>query len=97
MIRYHETDFEEREISTLKDFYLEKDEKTIIWITIDGLQDVKLFDEIGEKFALHPLVLKREWRWGYFGVLGVMLAVALLMVRYFKKTNDVKNALILLH
>jgi len=26
-----------------------------------------------------------EWRWGYFGALGVMLVVALLMVFYFKK------------
>ncbi len=70
MIRYHETDFEEREISTLKDFYLEKDEKTIIWITIDGLQDVKLFDEIGEKFALHPLALETEMALGIRGYAG---------------------------
>ncbi|MCE5212934.1 MAG: magnesium and cobalt transport protein CorA, partial [Deltaproteobacteria bacterium] len=26
-----------------------------------------------------------EWRWGYFGVLGIMLAVALLMLVFFKK------------
>jgi magnesium transporter len=25
-----------------------------------------------------------EWRWGYFGILGIMLVVALLMLRYFK-------------
>jgi len=28
-----------------------------------------------------------EWRWGYFGALGVMLVVALLMVFYFKKRS----------
>jgi magnesium transporter len=26
-----------------------------------------------------------EWRWGYFGVIVIMLVVALLMVRYFRK------------
>jgi magnesium transporter len=26
-----------------------------------------------------------EWRWGYFGVWGVMLVIALSMVFYFKR------------
>jgi magnesium transporter len=26
-----------------------------------------------------------EWRWGYFGVWGIMLVIAMLMLRYFKK------------
>ncbi len=36
----------------------------------------------GMNFKFMP---ELEWRWGYFGVLGIMLAVALFMVHYFKK------------
>jgi len=25
-----------------------------------------------------------EWRFGYFGILGIMIGVALLMIKYFK-------------
>lgn len=36
----------------------------------------------GMNFKFMP---ELEWRWGYFGVLGIMLAIALCMVYYFKK------------
>jgi magnesium transporter len=36
----------------------------------------------GMNFKFMP---ELEWRWGYFGVLGIMLGVALYMVYYFKK------------
>lgn len=58
LIRYNETFFEEKEISAIKDFRLEKDKQEIIWLNIDGLQDIKLFEEIGDLFSLHPLVLE---------------------------------------
>lgn len=57
-IRYDETFFAEKEISSIADFRSEKDRQGITWINIDGLQDVKLFEDIGELFGLHPLVLE---------------------------------------
>jgi magnesium transporter len=42
----------------MKDFHPEKDEKVITWINIDGLEDIKLFEDIGERFSLHPLILE---------------------------------------
>jgi len=58
IMRYNETFFEEKEIGTIKDFHIEKDKKEVIWINVDGLQDVKIFEDIGEVFGLHPLVLE---------------------------------------
>ncbi|MFA5323104.1 MAG: magnesium/cobalt transporter CorA [Smithella sp.] len=58
LIRYDETFFEEKEISSIKDFLFEKDKKVMTWLNIDGLQDIKLFEEVGKIFDLHPLVLE---------------------------------------
>jgi len=57
-IRYNETFFEEKEIGTIKDFRIDKDKKEITWLNIDGLHDVEIFEDIGEFFGLHPLVLE---------------------------------------
>jgi magnesium transporter len=58
IVRYSETFFEEKEISSIKDFQIEKDKKGITWLNIDGLQDIKLFEDIGKLFGLHPLILE---------------------------------------
>lgn len=58
LIRYNETFFEDKEISTTKDFHIEKDKGEITWLNIDGLQDIKLFEDVGSMFGLHPLVLE---------------------------------------
>jgi len=58
LIRYDETFFTEKEISQIADFRSEKDKQGIKWLNIDGLQDIKLFEDIGEFFGLHPLVLE---------------------------------------
>ena len=33
-----------------------------------------------------------EWHWGYFGVLGIMLVITLLMMFYFKRKNGFAGA-----
>lgn len=58
LIRYDETFFAEKEISQIADSRSEKDKQGIKWLNIDGLQDIKLFEEVGELFSLHPLVLE---------------------------------------
>lgn len=58
MIRYHETFFAEKEINSIKDFHIEKEPKDVTWLNVDGLQDVKIFEDIGDVLGLHPLVLE---------------------------------------
>lgn len=58
LIRYNETFSEEKILDSLKDFRTKQDQKEIVWLNIDGLQDIKLFEEIGKIFGLHPLVLE---------------------------------------
>ena len=58
-IRYDETFYEEKHLETLANFNNEKNKQGIIWLNIDGLQDIKLFEDIGGIFGLHPLVIGR--------------------------------------
>ncbi len=58
LIRYDETFYEEKRLVTLADINNEKNKQGIIWLNIDGLQDIKLFEDIGGMFGLHPLVLE---------------------------------------
>lgn len=58
LIRYDEGFFEAKDLETLKDFRADQDKKEITWLNVDGLQDIKLVEEIGEIFGLHPLVLE---------------------------------------
>jgi len=57
-IYYNEADFEAKEVSFLSDLPLAEDRPGIIWVNIDGLQDTKLLEDIGNHFRLHPLVLE---------------------------------------
>jgi len=56
MARYDETSFLEKEILSLSELQKEKDQPGILWLNIDGLQDVKLLESIGTLFGLHPLI-----------------------------------------
>lgn len=58
LIRYHETFFEEKELRSIKDFRVISEKEEVRWLNIDGLQDIRLFEDIGEIFGLHPLVLE---------------------------------------
>jgi magnesium transporter len=56
--RYNETSYSETEISSLAELGAAKDEQVTTWITIDGLQNTELLEEIGNIYGLHPLVLE---------------------------------------
>jgi magnesium transporter len=58
LINYDESNFLEKEIISSADLRAEKDKLGITWINIDGLQDTKLLEDIGNMFGLHPLVLE---------------------------------------
>ena len=58
LTRYDETFFSQKEISSLAALRAQKDEPGITWITIDGLHNTELLEELGNIFGLHPLVLE---------------------------------------
>jgi len=58
LIRYTEASYREKEIGSPAAIGAPPDEQTITWITVDGLQDTELMEELGNIFKLHPLVLE---------------------------------------
>ncbi|MEN6622674.1 MAG: magnesium/cobalt transporter CorA [Smithella sp.] len=58
LVRYNEEFYSEKEISSLAHLGLEKEENVITWITVDGLQDTAMLEELGNIYGLHPLVLE---------------------------------------
>jgi magnesium transporter len=58
VIDYDETQFEEKEVKTVKECVPFKDKSTVTWINIDGVHLVDVIGEIGKHFDVHPLVLE---------------------------------------
>lgn len=58
LVRYNEASYREKEIGSAAAIGAPPDEQTITWITVDGLQDTELMEELGNIFKLHPLVLE---------------------------------------
>jgi len=58
LIRYTEASYREKETGSPAALGAPPDEQTITWITVDGLQDTELMEELGNIFKLHPLVLE---------------------------------------
>lgn len=58
LARYDEASLQEKEDCSLEVLGREKGEPGILWVNIDGLQDVELLGEIGGLFGLHPLILE---------------------------------------
>jgi magnesium transporter len=55
---YDETHFQEREIKTIEECFLFKDQPTVTWINIDGLHQIEILEKLGECYGFHPLVLE---------------------------------------
>ncbi len=58
LISYNETFFTEKAIASVAELLKKQDETVITWLTVDGLQDTKLMEELGGVFNIHPLVLE---------------------------------------
>jgi magnesium transporter len=58
VIDYDEELFREKEISDFKECCEFKNSATVSWINIDGVHDVKLIEQLGKEFELHPLVVE---------------------------------------
>ena len=57
LIRYNESIFEEKAITSISDLLHEKNNEGIVWINVDGL-DTKFIEDIGGIYDLHPLILE---------------------------------------
>jgi magnesium transporter len=58
LIDYGPKGFEEKRIHFLDEILVYKDRETITWVIVEGLVDVDIVGEIGNKFGIHPLVLE---------------------------------------
>jgi magnesium transporter len=58
LCEYDESRLEEREIHTLEGALQPPDKEAVTWVHIDGLQDVRLLEQMGNVFGLHPLTLE---------------------------------------
>lgn len=58
IVRYDAASHAEKDIHTLAELREEKNLPGVLWVNIDGLQDVRLLGELGELFGLHPLILE---------------------------------------
>jgi magnesium transporter len=58
VIRYDEIHFEERQIESAAECPPIADQGTITWVNVDGLHQVEVLEQLGERFGLHPLVVE---------------------------------------
>ncbi len=58
IIDYGEEHFQEKEAKSVSECIPYKDKSTITWINISGVHEIKVIEEIGKHFNLHPLILE---------------------------------------
>jgi magnesium transporter len=58
LIDYGKDTFAEMDIEEVAQCFPFKDDKTVTWINIDGLQDIDVLQELGKCFGFHPLVME---------------------------------------
>jgi magnesium transporter len=58
ILGYDETQFQEREIKEIDEYFPFKETPTVTWINVDGVHDAGLIQKLGETFDLHPLIIE---------------------------------------
>lgn len=58
IVDYSEAKFQEKEVKSVGECFPYKDKSTITWINVDGVHEMKVIEEIGKHFNLHPLILE---------------------------------------
>ncbi len=58
VIEYNEPHFQEKVVAAIEDCFPHKDEPTVTWINLDGLNNLEILEKLREKFGIHPLVLE---------------------------------------
>ncbi len=55
---YTEQHIEEKEVKNAGECEPYKDKESVTWIDVEGLHNVKILEELGQHFGLHPLVME---------------------------------------
>ncbi len=55
---YDESSYTENDLTSLADLTVPENTSAVTWINIDGLSDIDILEEIGERFGVHDLVLE---------------------------------------
>jgi magnesium transporter len=58
LIDYDETQFQQKESVTVEEAIPFKEKPTVTWLNVTGLHEVKIVEEIGKAFNIHPLLLE---------------------------------------
>jgi len=58
LIDYDEVHFQEREIESIEECFVFRDQPTVTWINVDGLHQVEILEKLGECYGFHPLMLE---------------------------------------
>jgi len=58
IVDYCEAKFQEKEAKSVEECFPYKDKSTVTWININGVHKMKVIEEIGKCFNLHPLILE---------------------------------------
>jgi len=92
IIDYDENTFQERQVDRIEECFQFKTTPTVTWINIDGLHHVKIIEDIGTHFDLHPLTLEDILHTGQrpkFEDLERYLFVVLMMFRFDDESQTV--------
>jgi len=55
---YNETEFQEKEMTSIEECFLFWDRPTVTWLNIDGIHQVDLIQKLGDCYGFHPLMLE---------------------------------------
>jgi magnesium transporter len=92
LIDYDETQFQHKESVTVEEAVHFKEKPTVTWLNVTGLHEVKIVEEIGKAFSIHPLLLEDILHTGQRPKLedfGDYIFFVLKMLTYHEDTNEV--------
>lgn len=94
IIDYDEVEFQEEEVETVKECFPFKDKPTVMWINIDGIHEIKIIEEIGKHFDIHPLILEDVLNTGQRPKMDDFenyIFIVLKMLYYGEDTKEIKT------
>jgi magnesium transporter len=92
VIEYSESEFRERDVSSMDEYVRSVDKSIITWINIDGIQNLEVVEKVGALFLLHPLTLEDIVNTEQFPKIeeyGEYLFIVLKMLSYQEKTDTI--------
>ena len=56
IIDYDANGFQEKEVSTIEECFIFRDNPSVTWINVEGIHQVEILEKLGSCFGLHPLI-----------------------------------------